>query len=94
MVIQVTVGDARPDVGSQQVRGTVTARLASRQLRGKQTAMIELTSTSDSLYCTVQLTVGEAEVLYNALDTLILDAALSTEKKDDTADIGHGGPYA
>ena len=83
MVIQVTVGDARPDVGSQQVRGTVTARLASRQPTNERRPMIEVSTASDSRQCSVRLTISEAEVLYNALDSLILDAALGQGAKKD-----------
>lgn len=80
MTIQITVGDTRPGMDSSGVRGTVTAKLAFRQLADKERVMIELTAASAATECAVQLTVGEAEVLYGALDSIIFDAALRSKE--------------
>ena len=76
MTIQITVGDAGTGIDPRDARGTVTAGLAVRRDADKERVMIELTAASGPTKCAVQLTVGEAEVLHGALDSIIFDAAL------------------
>ena len=76
MTVKVTVGDISSEKGSDASRGTVAARLAPRQQADERQVMIEVAATLGVLDCAIQLTISEAEVLYNALDSLIFEAAL------------------
>ena len=83
MTVQVTVGDINPESPSNGTRGTVAARLVPHQQPDEHQVMIEVIATFDALDCAVQLTISEAEVLYNVLDSLIFEAAIRSPKIQD-----------
>lgn len=76
MSIHVTVGEitSRPDAASS--RGTVSVTLATPSEGAAEESMIEVTSSLNESACVVRLTIAESEILQNALDSLILEAAV------------------
>ena len=75
MAVRVTVGDAFSGGDSDTVRGAVTVAPARTSMSPGRPVLIEVVTAAGSRHG-VQLTIGEAEVLQAALDSMIFEAAM------------------